>query len=196
MITDDCEWQDGELLPSGITAAIDRSSWAVALEYINDDHAVERAKLDDRSPLHVAAQRNFPEVACLLIRRGFDPSRCDSGGHTPLHGAATGSPGVTAVLLAAGADPNPQDDSGVTPLERAANHGDVMSARLLLAYGATPTLSALVDAAEAGELEIIQLLLEVGVDPNGKFDGATPLEYAEKHNRRAAAALLREFTAN
>lgn len=192
MITHDCEWQDGELVPSAITAAINRSSWLAALKLLNDTEAVDRAKLDDWSPLHAAAQRNFPEIACLLIRLGFDPSRRDFYNYTPLHGAAAGSPGVTAVLLAAGADPNAEDDLVNTPLDRAVDRGDAMSARLLLAYGATPTLPALVDAAEGGKIEMIELLLQAGVDPNQEFDGATPLQYAKKHDRRAAAILLQQ----
>lgn len=35
---------------------------------------------------------------------------------------------------------------------------------------------------------MLQLLLEAGVDPNEEFDGATPLEYAEKRNRAGGRA--------
>ncbi len=183
--------QEGDGPLSALTSAILRSNWLSARQLIDDPGAVAASRADECSPLYAAALRGYPELAAELLRCGFDVNEHDEHGFTALHAAVTGQSAVTAVLLAAGANPDGASELAYTdPLSHAANYGDTASFRLLLRYGASPTSSVLVDAAEAGALEIIALILAAGVDPAQLYEGKTPAEYAIAQRQYAAAALL------
>ena len=89
------------------------------------------------------------------------------------------------------------DQGGFTALLFAARHGDVESARLLLAAGADVNetsaagASALVVAAHSGHRSVGRLLLEQGADPNAADAGYTALHAAIlKGDRELVKALL------
>jgi ankyrin repeat protein len=89
------------------------------------------------------------------------------------------------------------DQGGFTALLFAARHGDVESARLLLAAGADVNetsadgASALVVAAHSGHRSVSMLLLEKGADPNAAEAGYSALHAAIlKGDRELVKALL------
>jgi uncharacterized protein len=108
------------------------------------------------------------------------------------HGAAIRARTSTRREVRAFADSdsrNPSDRreglyGGFTPLLFAARHGDLDSARLLLAAGANPNdvgadgNSALVVASHSGNGQLAVLLLEAGADPNAAEAGYTALHTA------------------
>jgi len=88
-----------------------------------------------------------------------------------------GQPAVVAVLLEAGADPNRADSGGCTPLIAAVESNDPTMVTRLLDSGADPNLrvgresaTALQRAAYRGAIEVVQLLLEHGADPQSVLD--------------------------
>jgi len=101
-------------------------------------------------------------------------------------------------------------EAGATPFVRAAQSGDTALLKLLLAYGADPMIltdhadSALTAAAGIGwvegvtyeqsaaeNLQAIQMLLELGLDPNhANHDGRTPLMGAALKGRTEVVQLL------
>jgi hypothetical protein len=89
---------------------------------------------------------------------------------------------MVAALLAHGADPNRAEDEWWTPLRWAAAHGHDEVARMLLAAGANPDLSApLPEAARRGSLSTVRVLLEHGASPaQTDPQGRTALEIAEE----------------
>lgn len=97
--------------------------------------------------LHISAAAYRADVSRTLIQRGADPRATNRRGATPLHYAATGSPGsahwnptaqaeVVELLIRAGADPNGADKSGVAPLHVAVRSRCAAAAEALLTHGA------------------------------------------------------------
>jgi ankyrin repeat protein len=127
------------------------------------------------APLHYAAQHGFLRVIEWLITtrsQDVDVSSYDSS--TPLHIASKkGLFMVAEILLAHHANSNARNHIDWTPLHFASRFEHPKLARLLLEHGAvvdsktwlrvTP-LSLLLD--NNGNLEVAQLLLEHGADPN------------------------------
>lgn len=70
--------------------------------------------------LHVAANKNRPEVVEYLVLKGIDVDVRNGMGETPLHRAASaGSLDAVKVLVRLGADPNIRNNDGETPLDLA-----------------------------------------------------------------------------
>jgi ankyrin repeat protein len=136
------------------------------------------------SPLMLASTNGSVEMVNRLLDAGADPNRAARSGETVLMTAArTGTVGVVQALLDRGAAINaPEPNHGQTALMWAAaeKHPDIT--RELLARGAAPDLrsrtgfSALMFAAQQGDVASARLLLEAGADVNQTAaDGNTPL---------------------
>jgi uncharacterized protein len=81
-------------------------------------------------PIHSAVAANHDDVVAVLVDAGADVNARQSGGWTPLHGAAqNGSLASVERLLAAGADPAARNDDGMSALElaRDAGHGAIVA---------------------------------------------------------------------
>ena len=151
---------------------------------------------EDKSPLHCAAKRGSDRVAAVLLAAGADPNAQDGFGHGALQWAAEGrSLAVLQRLLKAGADPDlplrPGDDrmDEVTPLTKIcrywAGEERLVAVRSLAAAGADlnrPTVgrtTALHLAANANDLQLVSLLLELGANPTERdTKGRLPAELA------------------
>ena len=182
----------------------------------------DQALPSGETPLMTAARTGNPAAVQALLDHGADPHATEhTYGQTALMWAvAQRHAEVVRVLLASGARVDarsrayPQvvsssgnaDPSGVfevlqggyTPLLFAARHGDVASARLLIAAGAAVDEAAasgttpLVVAAHGNHRELATFLLEAGADPNAAGAGYSALHAAVlRGDPQLAAALLR-----
>jgi ankyrin repeat protein len=100
---------------------------------------------DGFSALHLAVFGRQEDAVRLLIEHGADleaPSRHETmSGIRPLHTAVfVRAPRLVELLLEAGADVNSREEGRETALLNAAQNGDVEVARVLLAHGADPSL--------------------------------------------------------
>lgn len=141
--------------------------------------------------------RMNPRAVRLLLEFGADANKPDEDYGSPLHSACWQGEGnngresdvveeTVQVLIDAGADPNLLS-RGSRPLHEAVggDWGSPASVRVLLRHGADVNAldecghTALMIAAQQGELECVRLLLEAGADRARKdMDGKTALDYA------------------
>lgn len=110
-----------------------------------DREARDRHAADGFTPLTLAAFFGRLEAVVLLLEKGADPNlaAADRSGVRPLHSAAAhrdrdASWAVAAALLDAGAVPDVAQRGGWTPLHSAALHGHLELVDLLLRHGADP----------------------------------------------------------
>ena len=123
--------------------------------------------------LRVAAHKGRAEVARLLVEAGADTNSPDAKHKTALiHASSSGHTKIAELLLDAGAHKDACDLSGKSALAHALCNGHIEIAHRLLDAGADKDLRgldgrcspSLILAACAGDTEIIQLLLDAGVD--------------------------------
>ena len=180
-----------------------------------------------KHPLLVACEKNFTEIVSVLLNSAADVNLA-YGGKTPLTVAADNcQAGMVEVLLNHGANVNMMDGDGNTALYAAvksmtyrkpANAELVSTIRTLLTYGAETNaldsngVSGLFLACSCGKvtgvnLDVVQLLLEYGADPDwippahqhssySDSDRSTPLlSYAARYNDVTLMKLLTKFGA-
>ena len=129
------------------------------------------------TPLYMAACKGNNEIVHLLLERKADPNATKTSGTTPLHAivgcnceiSESGRTDVVKLLINGGAQPNKEDNLGWTPLHH---------------------------AASMGRREMVEILLEMGADPNitsGRH-GRTPLFLAEYNGHIEIAQILMQYT--
>ena len=79
----------------------------------------------DATPLQHAILARQPAAARLLVDRGADLTRGDSGLRPLFLAADDTDPTILELLLAHGADPRVEDDHGATPLSHAVSAGPI-----------------------------------------------------------------------
>jgi len=124
---------------------------------------------DDRTSLHIAAQKGKDKIVMLLSSKGGRVNLKNRYGWTPLHEAAGfGRKGIVDILISKGADVNIQDDNGQTPLHWAAFSGHTDVVDLLISKGADVNIRNKEGVTPAGRAnsknhkEVVQLLLKSG----------------------------------
>ena len=134
-----------------------------------------------QTPLMIAASKGWMPILQELIRRGAHLDAVDANKNTALHYAAQFTmPETAAALLEAGANPNLRDKWNQTPLMMSLTSGNRLGAKILLAHGADPKLSAgrnLNLAASMGEVELVKRMLALGASANATTGprGDTPI---------------------
>lgn len=142
------------------------------------------------TPLHSAIAENHKEVAELLIKHGANVNALNMSKRTPLHFLARDvkDKKLAELMIAKGADVAAQDKNGETPYDFAIGSGNREIAEILQKHGAkasgkspaTPSSSELKKAldsgipassllglaAQLGNLEMVELLLEKGAEVN------------------------------
>ena len=118
-----------------------------------------------------AATHGDIEEVRRLLRKGVDINSSNYDGRNVLHLAAVeGNFRMVELLLAEGAEKNKRDRWGNTPLQDAINNNQGPVIHLLVQWRAElnneSVAARLCDAASAGDLDTLKLILEHGVDPN------------------------------
>lgn len=147
--------------------------------------------LDGDSPLHTAAwsgNDQDPEAlatAKLLIKNGADVNLSDKNGCTPMHVAAhTGYSSLSKLLSDFGGDWNARDGSGRTILHHAVLGGYIDLVKLVLERRHVRLVNersingrtALHIAADRGDREVIELLMNEGADRNSRDNAGNTWE--------------------
>lgn len=147
---------------------------------------------DGDTALHVAVKVENVELAWRLLTAGSDVNAEGNGGATPLHYAARAvNQQMVQLLLEWGAKPDIQDDAGKTALELAKDTSMILL-ELERQSSDKQSLTTLHRAVEAGDTNLIQLLLDLGVDVEEKTPyGETSLIMAARMgNLRVEKVLL------
>jgi ankyrin repeat protein len=154
-----------------------------------------------KSPLMFAASENKVDVARWLIEQGADVNAADNYGTTALIVAATsGHHEVVKLLLENGANAQVRDESGGAPLVNAVYFGHAKTVKLLLddlKQGETAALDKrdgeelLMLGAGLGHADIVSLMVEAGIDVNGRgLKRRTPLMAAAAFDRPEVIKVL------
>ena len=146
-----------------------------------------------QTPLHLAAEKDYTNIAALLLASKANVNAKNSLGYTPLHAAVlSGSKGVAELLLAHNADPNVKARNGWTAMEGAVWQEQANMVDLLLRHGVRNYSGEIFVAARDGDLEKMQALLNGNPDlalTKDKYD-RRPLQEAAMNGRKDVAALL------
>ena len=145
-------------------------------------------------PLNIAATYGPAEMVTILLEAGASLEQPGRDGLHPLHNAVTlGRTDIVALLIHRGAVVDARDMKGRTPLYSFAASGgsDIEIAKILLAAGADPGseeddfhVTALDNAVETGNLELVELLIGAHADVNHRnVDGWSALHFAARHSR-------------
>ncbi|MDQ3030896.1 MAG: ankyrin repeat domain-containing protein [Myxococcota bacterium] len=135
-------------------------------------------------------------IVKILVDAGAAVDARDKSGSTPLHLAAINHTASIAALVARGADPAAVDAEGKTALEHACFHLKTKAAEILLdSMKLTPEQGARALRIAAGRdgtkgLQLVQLLLARGADPNGMPPRATTPLHKTPYSGRLDVALL------
>ncbi|GAG33416.1 unnamed protein product, partial [marine sediment metagenome] len=153
-----------------------------------------RASGWQHSALYVAVEKDYRDLAVLLLQRGakVDVPSGAGGGERPLHVAAAANHlEMIELLLAHGAKVDCRDTSGWTPLFKAAENGCLAAVKVLVAHGADVRARAsngftvLHEVGRGSNVQgndaydVARFLLEKGADVNARTTfGWTPLDKA------------------
>lgn len=166
---------------------------------------------DGITPLIRAINDNKTEIIKTLLKVGADPNQKSKNElYTPLLLAISQNRlGIIETLLDAGADPNCENNSGLTPLFFAIRENKLEILRLMLdrgigvdkknKYGAT-SVGVAFDRLVFGKdntkmTHVIQMLLEVGADPDQEVAGRSLLTIAISLDNDELIDMLLKFGA-
>jgi ankyrin repeat protein len=129
---------------------------------------------DGSTPLLWAANNGSVEIARILIASKAVVDTANDFGVTPLLQASrVGDSAMVDLLLRSGANPAKAHPEGETPLLAASRSGSVPAVRLLLTRGVDVNhaesfqkTTALMWAAAEGHIDVVDVLIEAGADPN------------------------------
>ncbi|MBD0391455.1 ankyrin repeat domain-containing protein [Wolbachia endosymbiont of Pentalonia nigronervosa] len=156
---------------------------------------------DDKTLLHLAAEKDTIGAVKVLIDKGADLNARDQDGKTPLHLAAERNKiGAVKILIEEEADLNARDKNGRTPLHFAASNGNADIVEILMDKGDYINVIDKDDriplhlAAESGNASTIEVLVDRGADLKAKDrDDRIPLHLAaENGNVGTIKALIRK----
>jgi uncharacterized protein len=152
---------------------------------------------DGRTPLHFAALSGEPEVAALLLDAGAPPEALNRDGFSPLGVAcAAGNWRLARFLLERKARPEPAGGQSAL-LAAAAGEDDNAGVELLLRHKAKVDArgrlgrTALINAALAGNADIVSTLLAAGADVDAQDEhGVSALHEAARAGANEVIASL------
>lgn len=128
--------------------------------------------------LHYASSRFVPLIVnCLLRKHNANPNLVDNHGDVALHFAAKSNDVETLnLLLAKGASPIKYNAAQKSPLNVASCHGSIDCAKILVHFHLENDKeienyyfqSVLIDAVTYGQLALLQMFINLGLDKNIK----------------------------
>ncbi len=159
---------------------------------------------EGNTPLHHAARSSDPGVAALLRDAAAETDALNNEGITPLGVACVaGNWRLAKFLLERGARAEPQGGQPALLAAAATEEADPVGVQLLLKHKAKVDTrarlgrSALHEAAHAGHVEIMAVLLGAGADVHGRDEaGRTPFLAAARGGQLAALEALAEAGAH
>ena len=148
-----------------------------------DSSAITQA---GHSPLHIAASKDFVDVAKFAIATGLDPDQKNVEGNSPILLAVVDDKlDLLRILADSGADINIQNNEYHSPLHIAAMTGNVDMMNILLGKGANKELenskgrTPLYEAVAKGNSDAVDLLIKEDVNVRiDDADGITVLHEA------------------
>lgn len=160
----------------------------IAIELLQRNANIHIKDVFGNTAIHTAAQFDCGNIMGRLLEAGANVHDCGADGDTPLHIAAYhGNMSVLQILHDAGAQVNTLNVFGMTALQMSVCniYIDISMIKHLMQWGShiNPpnwhAQSALQMAVMHESIEVVDLLLNAGADPNyiDKF-GTTPLEIA------------------
>lgn len=176
-----------------IFAPIEESDMPLVNALINRGIDLTARDATGDTALHLAVNATDVEIAIRLLKAGSDVDAVGEGGATPLHCAAhTSQKRMVKALLSWEAKPNTRDDEGNRPLD-VARDAEMVRHELDRKANDVESLTPLQRAAEDGDPEIVQLLLELGAsvdEKNSNGSGQTALMVAARMGYPHAGELL------
>jgi hypothetical protein len=157
-------------------------------------------KSDGLTPAELAKLSGYPELAEWLVAQGAAPPALDEV--NALIAAVLAGDRDTATRLRAHAPEARERRPGLMAWAASGRKLDAIARLAELGFDANARgrldipleqqwFTPLHEAAQTGDVEMAQLLLRLGADPNIRSEwGATPLESARQHGRGAIAELL------
>ncbi|XP_071359032.1 ankyrin repeat and SOCS box protein 15b isoform X2 [Trachinotus anak] len=124
------------------------------------------------TPLGIAAEYGNTEVLEILIAHGGDVNAQASNGDTVLYDASgSGNLDCIKLLLQHGANPNVASYASELPIHRAAYEGHILALRTLIPITTKKAIrlsghSPVHSAADGGQVECLELLIQKGYDVN------------------------------
>jgi len=179
-----------------IVVAVELGNIEAVKQHLNDGTEVNAKSGTGRTPLHLAAFKDYKEIVKLLIESGADVNAKDMDDATPLDFAMSEGEKETAELLR-------KHGGKHGTIHSAVGGGDVEAVKEFLVAGADVNVKAqfgetlLHAAVSNNHKEIAELLIKEGADVNAVamddvFSEKTPLDAANNHNQGAVAVLLRK----
>jgi hypothetical protein len=157
--------------PGYIASAIDSGRTNV-IEKLLDEGLDPDMIVNGIPILYIAAVYNKTNIVRLLLNKGADPNlQITPGGETPIF--APDDPNILDMLIRHGADVNHKNSAGDTALSVLASTEDnvIPLIKLLVARGAevnTKDNEGKTPLMKAYNVDVIELLLRLGADPNVK----------------------------
>ena len=179
-----------------IVVAVQLGNIEAVKQHLNDGTEVNAKSGTGRTPLHLAAFKDYKEIVKLLIESGADVNAKDMDDATPLDFAMSEGEKETAELLR-------KHGGKHGTIHSAVGGGDVEAVKEFLVAGADVNVKAqfgetlLHAAVSNNHKEIAELLIQEGADVNAVamddvFSEKTPLDAANNHNQGAVAVWLRK----
>ena len=142
------------------------------------------------TPLHLAIEKGFYEIAKMLIEKGADVNAINNRGRAPLH--FNENLQILKLLIEKGANINEKDkETGWTPLHFAVIRPNMEIVESLIANGADVNAKSFDGSTPLHLGRYTKHLIVAGADVNSQDEfGNTPLHYAHIHHIKDAAEPL------
>ncbi|KAK8018757.1 hypothetical protein PG991_007947 [Apiospora marii] len=168
-IKEDRKWEDLDLQPSVLHEACSYGQQDQVKYLIDSGLDPTLPNVAGETPFAIAILKQRHDVVHLLLKAGVDVNQPIHAWETALEISAwEGDYALVTLLLDSGASGIENDCSLTSAVYRAVQSKETEVAKLLLSRGAIPLDYILLEAAEKGLAEIVEIILRSGVNPDGK----------------------------